>query len=122
MPETTVSLAGKDEIQRLVVMASKLGKADCYSAKRKTLRIKGTLWIDLSLDPSGEQSIVQIATENISEGGIAFCLKREMRLGQVLYVRDHTDEETHLWLKAVVNHCTRGLRGFLIGCAFRPSE
>lgn len=120
MPETTFKLAGLAEVRRLMAVAAEIGQADRYGAKRKTPRIRAALWLDFTLDPAVEADTEQIQSQNISETGIGFWLRKRLQLGQVVYVRDHSDERAHLWLKARVHHCTTGLRGFLVGCEFQP--
>lgn len=118
MTSTTILLAGKDEIRRLVDLAKRTGHPDRYAAKRKSPRIKGALWMQLSFDPAAEQDTLPVTAYDISARGVSFWLRKKLEVGATLFVRDGSDEQPHPWLKARVTHCTSGLKGFLTGCAF----
>lgn len=55
---------------------------------------------------------------NVSTGGFAAWSQAELERHDTLYVREFASEGERPWLKAVVRHCTRGIRGYLIGAEF----
>ncbi len=55
---------------------------------------------------------------NLSVGGFAAWSKTELQRHDTLYVREFASEGERPRLEDVVRHCTRGIRGFLIGAEF----
>lgn len=118
MTQATLALGGKDEIQRLVALATPVCRPDKYAGKRKKSRLKGALWMEMRLDLAVE-SATQVSTHDLSIGGVAFWSRtKKLEVGEVFYLRDCSDGQLHPWLKVRVTHCINGLKGFLVGGAF----
>lgn len=112
----------KREIQRLVEDAKEGGEADHYTGKRQTMRFNAGMMLEATLDPKlPAGSRWPLTMHNVSEGGFGFWSKRKLEIGDMLYVRAFTPDESGRWLAARVTHCTVGIRGFLVGVAFEPN-
>jgi hypothetical protein len=118
----TIAIGGKAEISRLMKAAAALGSPDRYAGKRKKSRFTAALHLDLCFDPAGDEAAQPITMHQISEGGISFWLRTKLPDGHTLYVRDSSENPIRPWLKAQVIHCAAGMRGILIGCAFKPAN
>jgi hypothetical protein len=55
---------------------------------------------------------------NVSETGISFWTKRELNVGQLVYLREFSPEGSRPWLPARIRHRTRSVQGYLFGLAF----
>jgi len=106
------------EIARLVEQARALGEIDSYHGKRAWTRFNATLQLDAAMDPQDLSSCWTISMQNVSLGGFAGWSKRGLEQCDTVYVREFASGGQRPWLRAVVCHCTRGIRGFLIGAEF----
>lgn len=115
-------VASKDqigaEIDHMIELAAMFGEVDTYAGKRKDARIKDTLQLELTQNPSDPMSSQVVRMHNISEKGFAFWTKHRMARGMKIYVREFCGEEKRAWVPAVVSHTTGGLRGNLVGASF----
>ena len=117
MSQATLATADKAEIQRLISLATHMGRPDKYAGKRRKSRMKESLWIEVRSDLAVEDS-VKVSTHDISQGGVGFWLRKKIDIGEILYVRDCSDSKPHPWLKVRVMHCVNALKGFLVGGKF----
>lgn len=115
-------VASKDqmgaEIDHMIELAAMFGEVDTYAGKRNHARIKDTLQLELSQNPSDPMSSQVVRMHNISEKGFAFWTKNRMARGMKIFVREFCGEEKRAWVPAVVSHTTGGLRGNLVGASF----
>lgn len=108
----------KEEISRWVATAEQNGDFDNFAGKRAATRFVEGMPLQISMSPSPSTSMLSGHMHNVSETGIAFWTKKEVPARTTIYVRDANTEGDGGWLQAWVTHCTRGIRGFLIGAAF----
>ena len=113
----------QEEITRLVSSASEIGRADGTPArKRGWARLHVGMHLDVTTDRQDHEDILPVIMHNISDGGFAFWLKRELRIDAQIWVREFSGDEPFPWLAAQVTHCTVGIRGYLIGAKFSPES
>ena len=112
------SVANKDEIARLVVMAGRDGGPDDYPGKRHSTRFTGKLQLDASTDPHDPSATWAVNMHDVSNGGLAFWTRQQVKARSVIYVRESTADGSRPWLPAQVTHVTFGIRGNLIGAEF----
>lgn len=112
------STSDAQEIQKLVTSAQQQGVPDCYTGKRRWLRLSAGMRLEISTDPEVPSASVHVTMQNVSEGGFAFWSKRELRQDTPLFVREFSTEGDREWVAAKVRHCTAGIRGYLIGGEF----
>ncbi len=115
---TTITLGDGLEVERLIRMAGEYGAPDSYSGKRRAPRIKNDLRLELTTDLQQTGDIHAVAMHNISKKGLGLWSKKQFNRSTIVYVREFSDDWPRPWIKARVNHCTSGLRGFLVGVEF----
>jgi len=113
-----VSVQDQAEIKRWLETAEQNGEFDNYAGKRSTPRFVEGMPLQVSMNPSLRTESFGGHMHNVSETGFAFWSKTEVAPRTTLYVRDANLDGNGGWLEAWVTHCTRGIRGFLIGAAF----
>lgn len=106
------------EISRLVFEAAQVGIPDRYKGKRECTRYAAGLLFDVTADPHEPGEARPVSMHNISYGGFAFWSRTQLALGQSLAIGEFTQDGHHVWLWSMVTHCTRGIKGFLIGVQF----
>jgi len=107
------------EISELVEMAKEIGQADSYAGKRNNTRYKAGERLDICTDPNNATSANVAILHNISEEGAAIWLKVAAEAGKIIYIRQFLANGEATWTKSVVRHCTRGIKGFLVGVIFK---
>ena len=113
-----VPKADQAEIKRWVETAEQNGEFDNYAGKRNAKRFVEGMPLQVSMNPAQPSGSFNGNMHNVSETGFAFWSKKEAPPRTIIYVRDASVEGDGGWLQAWVTHCTRGIRGFLIGAAF----
>lgn len=106
------------EVTRLVISASREGEADLYAGDRDARRFAVGMQLDVTTNPKIAGCSWPVTMHNVSEGGLAFWSKRQLRVGSPIWIREFSSENNKPWLAGEVTHCTNGIRGFLIGCKF----
>ena len=102
----------------LVDVARETGKADNYTGKRGTTRYQDGMRLDVTTDPSDPSATIPATMKDVSRSGCSFWTKRKLAPKTNVHIREFAAEEDTEWLPSVVEHCTAGLRGFLVGVAF----
>ena len=103
---------------RLRDAAASQGEPDCYTGKRSRIRFNAALQLDASVDQPDTPETWPVIMHNASGGGCAFWSKRWIAVGTQLLVRQFTPGHDEAWMPGQVQHCTPGLRGFLVGVEF----
>jgi len=112
----------KAAISHLVEAAGAEGEPDSYAGKRLSTRFADGMRLEVSLDPKSPKGSWAVFMHNVSDGGFAFWSKQKLPARTPLYVREFSDDESAAWVGATVQHCSTGIRGFLVGAAFdRPA-
>lgn len=106
------------EIDHMIELAAMFGDIDTYAGKRNHARIRDTLQLEMTENPSDPVSPQVVRMHNISEKGFAFWTKCRMGRGLKIYIREFCGEKKRAWVPAVVSHTTAGLRGYLVGASF----
>jgi len=106
------------EIDRLVAFGQGSGEADLYTARRDHVRFSINVPLDARRQMGGNENAWIMAMHDISPGGIGAWSHTPVEPHTILLVRDASTPVRGHWLRCVVRHCTRGLRGFLIGAEF----
>ena len=109
----------QSEISELVEMAKEIGQADSYAGKRNNTRYKVGERLDICTDPNNASSANVAILHNISDEGAAIWLKVAAEAGKIIYIRQFLANGEATWTKSVVRHCTRGIKGFLVGVTFK---
>lgn len=107
------------EIADLVEVAREIGRPDTYAGKRNNVRFTVGERLEICLDPGVPSTAMVAILHNISDDGAAFWLKSERIAGSSLFVRQFQADGEATWTPSIVRHCTRGIKGFLVGVAFR---
>lgn len=108
----------KQEIARWICNAEQNGEFEHYAGKRHATRFGDGMLLQVTVNPSVPTGRWNVYMHNVSEGGFAFWSKKDVAFRATIYVRDATAEGNGGWIEAWVTHCTRGLRGFLVGASF----
>jgi len=106
------------EIDRLVAVGQRSGQADLYGARRQYVRYAVDVPLDACRQSSDNENAWIMSMHDVSLGGIGAWSHAPVELHTTLLVRDASTAIHGQWLRCVVRHCTRGLRGFLIGAQF----
>jgi len=106
------------EIERLVHTASAEGERDDHAGQRETMRFAVGMRLDVATNPGDESTVRPVTMHNISEHGFAFWIKERLERRCNIWVREFSADNPQPWVAATVTHCTKGLRGFLIGAEF----
>lgn len=94
-------------------------RGDPYPGKRDKARFRDEFDLEATLEPdNAERAPMRAVMHNICTTGIAFWIRSEAEPGNILYLRDYGAEDQGVWVETKVTHCTRGIRGFLIGAEF----
>lgn len=107
-----------EEIARWVSNAEQNGEFDHYAGKRHSTRFIEGMLLQVTVNPAVTSGSWNVYMHNVSDGGFAFWSKKEVRARAPLYVRDAAADGNSGWIEAWVTHCTRGIRGFLVGASF----
>lgn len=102
----------------LVLRARSNGQADPYLGKRHVPRFRTDERVDVTSDVTDPRQTIPALTHNISDNGCAFWTQQEMPRGSEVFVRPFMPSGCGPWMSARVCHCTRGIRGYLVGVAF----
>ena len=111
----------KLEIQKLVTSAQEQGESDCYAGKRRWMRFRAGMRLEITTDPVDPSAFVHVTMQNVSDGGFAFWSKKEIPQYTPLFVREFSTEDDREWVAGKVRHCTVGIRGYLVGGEFENS-
>ena len=115
---TTIPLGDELEVRRLIRVAGEYGTPDSYPGKRRIPRIKDDLRLELTTDLRQTGDVQAVSMHDISESGLALWSRKQFMRNTIVYVREFSDGRPRPWLKTHVNHCTGGIRGFLVGVEF----
>ncbi|MFH1264454.1 MAG: PilZ domain-containing protein [Planctomycetota bacterium] len=115
---TEATRRGAESAGRLRDAAESQGQPDRYTGKRSYVRFNAALHLDVSVDPADTPESWPVIMQNASGGGCAFWSKRWMAVGTQLLVRQFASDQDEAWAPGQVQHCTPGLRGFLVGVEF----
>ncbi len=119
--KTNAPKMNNEEIARWVSNAEQNGECEHYAGKRSATRFVDGMSLQVALNPAVPSGYGHVYMQNVSESGFAFWSKKEILPRTTLYVRDGSAEGEVDWIEARVTHCTRGIRGFLIGASFGPA-
>jgi len=108
-------------LQRLVEVARCEGEPDGVLRKRGGHRYAAHLPLHLVIGPDRREAPVAVTTHNISESGLAFWHKRELRPRTQVWLREPDADGESNWIEAKVSYCRRGARGYLVGARFESS-
>ncbi len=108
----------RGEIARLIQVASEMGEVDHYAGKRSATRVSDGVPLEAILDPTGVSGSWSVAMNDVSEVGVSFWSKRQVRQHTTMYIREYR-EDVGIWIPVFVKHSTAGLRGKLIGTTFK---
>ncbi|UCE59309.1 MAG: hypothetical protein JSU63_17930 [Phycisphaerales bacterium] len=115
---TPTSDSSCDGILRLAEHARTQGSPDSYSGKRRCVRYKAGMRLDLTVDPDDPALTQSAIMHDACTSGCSFWSKRQITQRTRVFIRDFAGGEDSNWLPALVQHCTVGIRGYLIGVAF----
>lgn len=107
------------DLAELVEMAKEVGQADSYAGKRNNTRFKVGERLDICTDPQNASTCSVASLHNISNDGAAFWMKVQQIPGNSLFVRQFLSSGETGWVASEVRHCTRGIKGFLVGVTFK---
>ena len=116
--QKAIPVSDAREIERMVNSACDGGEPDHYAGKRQWPRFAAGTRLEITTDPNNRSSTWPAIMHNVSTGGIAFWSKRELRERDEISVREFPTDGSTPWIPARVQHCTVGIRGFLIGVEF----
>ena len=105
------------EIERLLALALECGMPDPYSGKRKWMRFRSGLALEMTTEPNDCKPWL-VHLHNMSGGGFAAWSKKSVTARQPIYIREYPDGPPTPWVSGRVRHITSGIRGFLIGAMF----
>lgn len=120
--ENNLPTAQEHEIKRLVNNAGEDGLPDKYTGKRSATRFAVGMQLDVTTDHTVSSLTWPVTMHNISESGFAFWSRQQLRNGREIYVREFSSDNSSPWLPALVTHCTRGIKGYLVGAEFSASS
>lgn len=112
----------RPEVEILLRSARLSGEADSYPGKRRDIRTSESLQLEVAKDPSTSKGTFACTLHNVSEGGCAFWFRQKLERHARVHVREFTPDNSLPWIDSFVTHCTQGIRGFLVGVAFRGDE
>lgn len=107
--------AEQREIVRLLNIVAGLTNGDVYLGKRGTARYRLPVPFEATLDPSNRSEVFIVTLHNLCEKGIAFQSRRPFSSWENVYIRQFSSRRPNNWIGIRVTHCTRSLRGFIIG-------
>ena len=107
--------AEQQEIARLLDFVASQTPGDPYTGKRRNLRYRLPVQFEATLDPAGAADVFPVTLHNVCETGIAFLSRTEIPPRKNIYLRQFSAGWTSDWIGAHVTHCTKSLRGFIIG-------
>ena len=116
-----VRIGDKHDIERFFRTAAQYGEPDQYKGKRYESRIANALMLEASLDPRNPADVWAVTMKDISEGGVSFWAKQKFPIRTPVHIREYNSSSSGIWLAGNVTHCTSGLRGYLVGVAFKRS-
>lgn len=106
------------EVNRWVENAQQNGDFEHYAGKRHATRFNDGMLLQVTVNPAVSPGRWNVYMHNVSEGGFAFWSKKDVQARAQLWVRDAAAPGNTGWMEAWVTHCTRGIRGFLVGASF----
>lgn len=97
------------------------GERDVFLGKRQWVRCYLGARLEVTADPHGKSGLRRAVMHNISGGGMGFWSAEPFDSDAVIYIRhdDDTRSQPQPWIEARVMHCSLGIRGHLIGVAFK---
>jgi hypothetical protein len=102
----------------LLQQAREAGDIDAWNGKRGNPRYTFSPRLELLRD-GDDESAMQIGTlYNVSRCGMALWSRQAYLPGSMLHIRVWPPNVPATWVPVRVEHCERGLRGFLIGASF----
>jgi len=107
------------DLTELVDLAKDVGQADTYAGKRNNIRFKVGERLDICTDPANPSTAGVAILHNISDDGAAFWMKIQQVPGNSIFVRQFLANGEATWTNSEVRHCTRGIKGFLVGVIFK---
>lgn len=115
---TEVATATQEPIPGLLKLARDEGKRDVFSGKRVYARYNTGVSTRLTTDPTNPKNAWSVVTHNVSGGGVGLWSREPLEVGTAIHVQDVTGGGDSEWLPGHVQHCSVGIRGYLIGIAF----
>jgi len=116
--ESVTPTTSQDNPETLLSHVRDSAQPDSYAGKRRWTRWKAGIPLEIAKDTADPSAIQRGSMQNVSGGGIAFWSKTTLGFTDPIWIREFSPEEPLPWMPARVVHCTRGIRGFLIGAEF----
>jgi len=110
--------AQREQILMWLTQAMRDNAGDAYPGKRDQKRFRDEFELEAVLVLENEQPQLLATMHNICETGVAFWVRTELDIGRSLFLRTSDGEESAIWVEVKVSHCTRGIRGFIVGASF----
>jgi len=109
------TLKSIEEVARLLGVANREGIADYYLGKRGDTRFAVSIALEVTTDPDRAASAFPASLHNISDGGFAFWSRHKVPIMTQILVREFSGDDPRPWVPACIEHCTTGIRGYLVG-------
>ncbi|MGB0715927.1 MAG: hypothetical protein ACPGXK_08615 [Phycisphaerae bacterium] len=94
-------------------------RGDAYPGKRDHSRYRDEFDLEATLEPDKNDRVpMRAIMHNICSTGIAFWVRTEIEPGTLIYLRNFKADTSDIWVETKATHCTRGIRGYLIGAEF----
>lgn len=107
----------------ILQFARKEGHKDVFAGKRAYARYHIGVSTELTTDPTNPDASWPVVTHNVSGAGVGLWSTERLAAGTEVHVRDITEESRPTWLAGHVQHCSMGIRGYLLGiCYDVPAE
>lgn len=112
----------KEGISRLVSEAMEIGYPQSKGRGRHATRFSVGMQLDASTDPENQAASWSVTMHNVSDSGIAFWSKQQVRIRWDIWIREFSKDNSAPWICAHVTHCTVGLKGYLVGARFEVDD
>lgn len=94
------------------------GTKDVFAGKRAYGRYNIGVSTELTTNPAEASASWSVVTHNVSGGGVGVWSRQRLAPGTPVHVRDTSNAHGADWLPGSVEHCSVGLRGYLLGISF----
>jgi len=113
-----VTTALHSDVPGLLELARDEGSPDVFAGKRAYARYTIGVSTKLTTDPVSKSDAWSVVTHSISGGGVGLWSRERLDTGTAVHVLDVNDSAGNMWLPGHVQHCSVGIRGYLIGVSF----